>query len=75
MPDVRFVESPLVGSVTLLHAQPGAELLEGEAILAIESMKMLTDVCAPCACTLVSIVVALGEMVTDGQPVAEILTK
>jgi len=36
---------------------------------------MLTDVCAPCACTLVSIVVALGEMVTDGQPVAEILTK
>ncbi len=66
------VASDVSGSVWKLIARPG-EAVEAEAEIAIiESMKMEIPVIAPRAGRLARFLVAEGESISEGQPIAEI---
>lgn len=64
------VEADLAGTVWKLTSAPGDALAEGDAILILESMKMEIPVESPCAGRLVTLHVAEGEVVREGQLLA-----
>ena len=66
------VASEITGKVWKIVAAPGTQLAEDEPILILESMKMEIPVSAPLDCTVVEILVAEGDTVSEGQPVAVI---
>ena len=55
-----------------MFVQPGQLVQEDECLLIVESMKMEIPVAAPCAGRVVSILVAEGDDVTEGQEVATV---
>ena len=73
------VKSPMVGTV-YLQAQPGApafakvgdKVTEGQTLLLIEAMKTMNPVTAPRAGTLAAVLVADGQPVEYGEPLAVI---
>ena len=73
------VKSPMVGTV-YLQAQPGApafakvgdKVNEGQTLLLIEAMKTMNPVTAPRGGTLAAILVADGQPVEYGEPLAVI---
>jgi len=65
------VLSPIFGNLALLHVEDGAIVAEGDELGEIEAMKMYTRFSAPCAGVL-TWVVELGEIVGEGDVVAEI---
>ena len=73
------VKSPMVGTV-YLQAQPGApafakvgdKVSEGQTLLLIEAMKTMNPVTAPRAGTVAAILVADGQPVEYGEPLAVI---
>ncbi len=64
------VASEITGKVWKIVAPPGTQLAEDEPILILESMKMEIPVSAPLDCTVVEILVAEGDTVSEGQAVA-----
>ncbi len=64
------VASEITGKVWKIVATPGTQLAEDEPILILESMKMEIPVSAPLDCTVVEILVAEGDTVSEGQAVA-----
>lgn len=66
------VPSEITGKVWRIVAEPGAKVAEDEPIVILESMKMEIPVSAPIDCTVVEILVAEGDTVSEGQPVAVI---
>jgi len=64
--------SEITGKVWKIASAPGDKLAEDDPILIIESMKMEIPVSAPTSCTIVEILVAEGDTVTEGQAVAVI---
>jgi len=66
------VASEITGKVWKIAAEAGARIAEDEAIVILESMKMEIPVSAPLGCTIVEILVAEGETVSEGQAVAVI---
>ncbi|ANI93060.1 acetyl-CoA carboxylase biotin carboxylase subunit [Dietzia timorensis] len=58
----RAITSPMPGSVVAVHVSDGAEVAEGDAVLAVEAMKMEHTLRAPAA-GVVSLKVAAGEQV------------
>lgn len=60
------VTSPVAGSVTLFMVDDGAQVEEEEQILAVEAMKTLFYINAPCA-GIVRIKCGLGDIVKRGQ--------
>lgn len=66
------VASEITGKVWKIVAEAGAQVAEDEPIIILESMKMEIPVSAPVDCTIVEILVAEGDTVTEGQPVAVI---
>ena len=66
------VASEITGKVWKIVAAPGTQLAEDEPILILESMKMEIPVSAPLDCTVVEILVAEGDTVSEGQAVAVI---
>ena len=66
------VASEITGKVWKIVSQPGSQLAEDEPILILESMKMEIPVSAPLDCTVVEILVAEGDTVSEGQEVAVI---
>lgn len=66
------VLSELSGSVWKILKQPGEEVAEEEAILILESMKMEIPVLAPVAGSLLTLAVAEGAIVAEGDQVAVI---
>ena len=58
----RVITSPMPGSVVAIHVADGAEVAEGDAVLAVEAMKMEHTLRAPAA-GVVSLKVAAGEQV------------
>lgn len=66
------VASEITGKVWKIAAEAGAQVAEDEPIIILESMKMEIPVSAPVDCTIVEILVAEGETVTEGQAVAVI---
>jgi len=66
------VKTEITGTVWKIVASVGATLGEEDAILILESMKMEIPVAAPESGTLVEILVAEGDIVTEGSVVARI---
>jgi acetyl-CoA carboxylase biotin carboxyl carrier protein len=68
----QTVKTEITGKVWKIEATAGTRLTEDEPILILESMKMEIPVTAPIGCTVVEILVAEGDSVTEGDPVARI---
>ncbi len=73
MPDIRVV-TEVAGRVCALPLEAGASVGDGDDIAFVESMKMEIPVAAPAAGKLKSILVALDDVVAEGQAVAIIET-
>ena len=63
----RLVSAHLPGSVWQVVVAEGAVVAEGEKMIILESMKMETAICAPCAGKVGRILVAAGRTVEAGQ--------
>ena len=66
------VKTEITGNVWKIVARVGQKLAEDEPILILESMKMEIPVSAPEAGTVKEILVAEGDVVTEGSVVARI---
>ena len=66
------VKADVAGTVWKITAQAGATLAAEDEIMILESMKMEIPVSAPVAGRLVRLLVAEGEVITEGQDLAEI---
>ena len=73
MPDIRVV-TEVAGRVCALSVETGASISDGDDIALVESMKMEIPVAAPAAGKLKSILVAIDDVVAEGQAVAIIET-
>ena len=71
MPHIA-IESHVSGTVWKIVAQVGDPLAAGDTVLVIESMKMEIPVEAPTAGTLVKLLVAEGDAVTEGQVLGQL---
>ena len=66
------VKTEITGKVWKITAEKGQHLAEDDPIVILESMKMEIPVPAPIACTVIDIVVAEGDTVTEGDVIAHI---
>ena len=66
------VKTEITGKVWKVTATKGQRLAEDDAIVILESMKMEIQVPAPMDCTIVDMVVAEGDTVTEGDVIAYI---
>ena len=66
------VKTEITGNVWKIVAKVGQRLAEDEPILILESMKMEIPVSAPEAGTVTEILVAEGDVATEGSVVARI---
>ncbi len=73
MPDIKIV-TEVAGRICALPLALGANVGDGEDIAFVEAMKMEIPVAAPAAGTLKSILVAVDDVVAEGQVVAIIET-
>ena len=73
MPDISVV-TEVAGRVCALPLQTGASVGDGDDIAFVEAMKMEIHVASPAAGILKSLLVALDDMVAEGQVVAIIET-
>ena len=73
MPDIRVV-TEVAGRVCALSVETGASIGDGDDIAFVESMKMEIPVASPAAGKVKSILVAIDEVVAEGQAVAIIET-
>jgi biotin carboxyl carrier protein len=73
MPDIRAV-TEVAGRVCALAVKTGASIGDGDDIAFVESMKMEIPVASPAAGKVKSILVALDDVVAEGQAVAIIET-
>ncbi|NUR63394.1 MAG: urea carboxylase [Catenulispora sp.] len=61
------VAAPFLSTVWQLLVEPGAEVVEGEKILAVEAMKMESMVLAPCSGRVLEVYAKPGDQVSAGQ--------
>jgi biotin carboxyl carrier protein len=73
MPDIRVV-TEVAGRVCGLPVAAGADVGDGDDIAFIEAMKMEIPVASPAAGKLKSLLVAIDDVVAEGQAVAVIET-
>ena len=66
--------APMPGGVVAVHVDDGASVVAGAPLVSIEAMKMEHQVVAPHDGT-VQVLVAVGDQVRRGQPVARVTTK
>ncbi|WP_433296752.1 urea carboxylase [Pseudonocardia sp. CA-142604] len=66
-PGGTVVEAPFVANVWRVDVQPGQHVEAGQALLALESMKMETAVVAPCAGVVDQVLVRAGSQVDAGE--------
>ena len=69
MPDIRVV-TEVAGRVCALPVAAGASIGDGDDIAVVEAMKMEIPVASPAAGKVKIILVALDEVVAEGQAVA-----
>jgi biotin carboxyl carrier protein len=69
MPDIRIV-TEIAGRVCGLPLETGATVGDGDDVAFVEAMKMEIPVAAPAAGTLKSILVAIDDVVSEGQVLA-----
>ena len=65
-----FVVSPLAGSICAVAVQPGQRVAAGETLFVVESMKAEFPVTAPASGVVERVLVAKGQAVQAGQPLA-----
>ncbi len=73
MPDIRAV-TEVAGRVCALTVEAGASVGDGDDIAFVESMKMEIPVASPTAGRVKSILVAIDDVIAEGQAVAIIET-
>jgi len=73
MPDIRVV-TEVAGRVCALSVEAGASIGDGDDIVFVESMKMEIPVASPAPGKVKSILVAIDDVVAEGQAVAVIET-
>jgi acetyl-CoA carboxylase biotin carboxyl carrier protein len=73
MPDTKVV-SEVAGSVWKVLVAVGDKVEPDAPVLLIESMKMEIPVLAPEAAVVTEILVAVGDLIAEGQAVATIRT-
>ena len=73
MPDIRVI-TEVAGRICALPIEAGTSVGDGDDIAFVESMKMEIPVASPAAGTLKSILVALDDVVAEGQVVAIVET-
>ena len=66
------LESHVSGTVWKIERQIGDALAAGDTVMVIESMKMEIPVEAPSAGTLLKLLVAEGDAVSEGQVLAQL---
>ncbi|HEV7623674.1 MAG TPA: urea carboxylase [Amnibacterium sp.] len=66
------VTAPFVATVWQVAVEPGAEVMTGDRILALEAMKMETAVAAPHSGEVLAVYVRPGEQVFPGQVLAAV---
>jgi biotin carboxyl carrier protein len=69
MPEIRIV-TEVAGRVCALPVEIGADVGDGDDIAFVEAMKMEIPVAAPAAGKLKSILVAIDDVVAEGQLLA-----
>jgi biotin carboxyl carrier protein len=69
MPDIRVV-TEVAGRVCALSVAAGASIGDGDDIAVVEAMKMEIPVASPAAGKVKSILVAVDDVVAEGQVVA-----
>ena len=69
MPDIRVV-TEVAGRVCALPVAAGASIGDGDDIAVVEAMKMEIPVASPAAGKVKTILVALDDVVAEGQAVA-----
>ena len=69
MPDIKIV-TEVAGRICALPIELGASVGDGEDIAFVEAMKMEIPVASPAAGKVKSILVALDDVVAEGQVVA-----
>jgi biotin carboxyl carrier protein len=69
MPDIRVV-TEVAGRVCGLPIAAGADVGDGDEIAFVEAMKMEIPVASPAAGKLKSLLVAIDDVVAEGQVVA-----
>ena len=73
MPEIRIV-TEVAGRVCALPLEAGSSVKDGDDIAFVEAMKMEIPVASPAAGTLKSILVAIDDVVAEGQVVAILAT-
>ncbi|MEO6566504.1 MAG: biotin/lipoyl-binding carrier protein [Casimicrobiaceae bacterium] len=68
------VEAELGGTVWKIECKEGANIAQDDPLMMLESMKMEIPVAAPSAGKVVRILVAQGDVVSEGQALAIIET-
>ena len=68
------VRSEISGRVSAVEVSVGDRVAEDDALIVLESMKMLIPLVAPAAGTVSAILVAVGDAVAEDQEVASIDT-
>lgn len=66
------VEAEVAGTVWKVLAIPGTTVEADDPIVILESMKMEIPVVAPRRCQVTALLVAEGDLVAEGQAIAEI---
>lgn len=69
MPSERIL-SEVTGTVWQVPVRPGQRVEVDDTLVIVESMKMEIPIVATCAGTLSSLLVAEGDVVSEGQHVA-----
>ena len=67
---MMILHSEVTGTVWKIEAPVGTPVAEGDVVVIVESMKMEIPIAAPCAGLLREVLVAEGEPVSEGQPLA-----
>ncbi|MEH2476886.1 biotin carboxyl carrier protein [Nitrobacteraceae bacterium AZCC 2146] len=73
MSDIRVI-SEVAGRICALPLEAGAAVSEGDEVAFVEAMKMEIPVAAPATGTIKSILVALDDVVAEGQLLAIVET-
>lgn len=63
----RELRAPFNGKLVAVHTQPGARVAKGDALLAIESMKIEHQIAAPRDGVVAAVPVGAGQQVAPGQ--------
>ena len=66
MPDIK-ITSDVAGRVCALPLDVGATVSEGDEVAFVEAMKMEIPVASPAAARIKSILVAIDDVVAEGQ--------